>query len=109
MDRRSLPGSGKPFSNNSAKIHQEWLVYIAGQGHRSTASHEANGLPFQALTLHLDRTDEVLSILVRKDDVAQEHVYLSIPQPCRVIVEKVGAEVRLHVDSTEGSSTIIRF
>jgi hypothetical protein len=88
MDRRSLPGSGKPFSNNSAKIHQEWLVYIAGQGHRSTASHEANGLPFHALTLHLDRTDEVLSILVRKDNVAQEHVCLSIPQPCRVIVEK---------------------
>ena len=56
-----------------------------------------------------DRIDEVLSILVRKDDVAQEHVYLSIPQPCRVIVEKVRAEVRLHVDSTEGSSTIIRF
>lgn len=84
-------------------------MYIAGQGHRSTASHEANGLPFQGLTLHLDRTNEVSSILVRKDDVAQEHVYLSIPQPCRVIVEKVGAEVRLHVDSTEGSSTIIRF
>lgn len=52
-------------------------MYIAGQSHRSTASHEANGLPFQALTRHLDRTDEVLSILVRRDDVAQEQVYLS--------------------------------
>ncbi len=52
-------------------------MYIARQSHRSTASHEANGLPFQALTLHLDRIDEVLSILVRKDDVAQEQVYLS--------------------------------
>jgi hypothetical protein len=84
-------------------------VYVAEQSHCNTASQEVNGLPFQALTLHLDRTDEVLSILVRKDDVAQLHVYLSIPQPCRVIVEKVGAEVRCHVDSTEGSSSIIRF
>lgn len=84
-------------------------MYVAGQGHDNIASHEANGLPFQALTLHLDHTHEVLSILVRKDDGAQGHVYLSIPRPHRVMVEKVGTDVKLHIDSTEGSSTIIRF
>lgn len=103
------PEEWQVFFQQFNQDHQEWLVYVAGQDHCNTASHEANGLPFQALTLHLDRTNEVLSILVRKDDVAQEHVYLSIPQPCRVIVEKEGADVKLHVDSTEGSSTIIRF
>jgi len=103
------PGEWQAFFQQFSQDHQEWLVYVAGQGHCNTASHEANGLPFQALTLHLDRTQEVLSILVRKDDVAQEHVYLSIPQPCRVMVEKAGADVKLYVDSTEGSSTIIRF
>lgn len=89
--------------------YQEWSVDVAGQGQDSQPSHEANGLPFEALTLHLDHTDEVLSILVRKDDVAQEHVYLSIPRPRRMMIEKTGSDVVLHVDSTEGSSTIIRF
>ena len=103
------PGEWQTFFQQFSQDYQEWLVYVAGQSHCNIASHEANGLPFQALTLHLDRTREVLSILVRKDDVAQEHVYLSIPQPCRVFVEKEGADVKLHVDSTEGSSTIIRF
>ena len=102
-------GEWKAFFQQFSKDHQEWLVYVAGQGHDNKASYEANGLPFQALTLHLDHTHEVLSILVRKDDVAQEHVYLSIPRPCRVMVEKVGKDVKLHIDSIEGSSTIIRF
>ena len=97
------------FFQQFTRDHQEWSVDVAGQGKDSTPSHEANGLPFEALTLHLDHTDEVLSILVRKDDVAQEHVYLSISRPCRVMIEKTGPDVRLHVDSTEGSSTIIRF
>ncbi len=103
------PGEWQDFFQQFSQDHQEWLVFVSGQSHCNTASHEANGLPFQALTLHLNHTHDVLSILVRKDDVAQEHVYLSIPQPCRVVVEKVGADVNLHIDSTEGSSTIIRF
>ena len=73
------------FFQQFTRDHQEWSVDVAGQGKGSTSSHEANGLPFEALTLHLDHTDEVLSILVRKDDVAQEHVYLSIPRPRRVM------------------------
>ncbi len=107
--REITRGEWEPFFQQFSQDHQEWLVYVAGQSHCNTASHEANGLPFQALTLHLDHTDEVLSILVRKEDVAQEHVYLSIPRPRRVMIEKTGSDVRLHVDSTEGSSTIIRF
>lgn len=107
--REITRGEWEPFFQQFSQDHQEWLVYVAGESHCNTASHEANGLPFQALTLHLDHTDEVLSILVRKADVAQEHVYLSIPQPCRVMVEKAGADVKLLIDSTEGSSTIIRF
>ena len=97
------------FFQQFTRDHQEWSVDVAGQGKGSTPSHEANGLPFEALTLHLDHTDEVLSILVRKDDVAQEHVYLSIPRPRSVMIEKTGSDVRLHVDSTEGSSTVVRF
>jgi hypothetical protein len=97
------------FFPQFTRDHQEWSVDVAGQGKGGKTSHEANGLPFEALTLHLDHTDEVLSILVRKEDVAQEHVYLSIPRPRRVMIEKTGSDVRLHVDSTEGSSTIIRF
>ena len=97
------------FFQQFTRDHQEWSVDVAGQGKGGKTSHEANGLPFEALTLHLDHTDEVLSILVRKEDVAQEHVYLSIPRPRRVMIEKTGSDVRLHVDSTEGSSTIIRF
>ena len=102
--RQEIPrGEWKAFFQQFSQDHQEWLVDVAGQG------HEANGLPFQALTLHLDHTYEVLSILVRKDHDAQEYVYLSIPLPCRVMIEQMGADVKLHIASTEGSSTIIRF
>jgi Family of unknown function (DUF5335) len=103
------PEDWKAFFQQFSKDHQEWLVYVSGQADDNTASQQANGLPFQALTLHLDHTEEVLSILVRKDDVAQEHVYMSIPRPSRVGVEKVGTDVKLHIDSSEGSSTTIRF
>jgi len=99
----------KAFFQQFSQDHQEWLVDVAGQGEGNKTSHEANGLPFEALTLHLDRTDEVLSIIVRKNDVAQEHVYLSIPQPRRVMNERTGGDVRLHIGSTDGSLTIIRF
>jgi Family of unknown function (DUF5335) len=89
--------------------HQEWLVDIAPHGEGSSASQEAHGLPFEALALHLDHTDEVLSIIVRQNDSTQEHEYQSIPCPRRVMIERMGADVRLHIDSTEGASTIIRF
>ena len=89
--------------------HQEWLVDVASHGEGSSASLEAHGLPFEGLVLHLDHTDEVLSIIVRQSDSTQEHEYQSIPRPRRVMIESTGADVRLHIDSTEGSSTIIRF
>ena len=97
------------FCLEFSRDHQEWLVDVAPHGEGSSASQETQGLPFEALTLHLDHTDEVLSIIVRKNDIAQEHDYQSIPRPRRVMIERTGADVRLHIDSTEGSSTIIRF
>ena len=99
----------KDFFEQFSQDHQEWLVDVAGQGEGSTTSHQSNGLPFEALTLHLDRTHEVLSIIVRKDDVKQEHVYLSICGPRRVMNESIGPDVRLYIESTDGTSTIIRF
>ena len=92
-----------------SRDHQEWLVDVAPHGEGSSASQEPHGLPFEALTLHLDHTDEVLSIIVRKNHITQEHDYQSIPRPRRVMIERTGADVRLRIDSTEGSSTIIRF
>jgi hypothetical protein len=89
--------------------HQEWLVDVAAHGEGSSASQETQGLPFEALVLHLDHTDEVLSIIVRQNDSTQEHEYQSILRPRRVMIESTGVDVRLHIDSTEGSSTIIRF
>ena len=89
--------------------HQEWLVDVAPHGEGSSASHEAQGLPFEALTIHLDHTQEVLSIIARKNDTTEGHDYHSIPRPRRVMIERTGADVRLHIDSSEGSSTIIRF
>ena len=99
----------KAFFQEFSQDYQEWLVDVAGQDKGTNTSREANGLPFEALTLHLDHTHEVLSILVRKDDVAQEHVYLSIPRPRRVMIEKAGPDVRLHIESIDGSSRVIRF
>ena len=98
----------KPFFEQFTQDHQEWLVDIVRHSGGSERSHEAQGLPLTALTLHLDHTHEVLSIVVRKDDI-MKHIYKSIAQPHRMIVEEAEPEVRLHVDSTDGSSTIIRF
>lgn len=89
--------------------HQEWLVDVAPHDEGNRASQETHGLPFEALTLHLDHTDEVLSIIVRQNDNTQEHEYQSIPRPGRVMIQRTGADVRLRIDSTEGSATIIRF
>ena len=97
------------FCRQFSQDYQEWLVDVAPQGEGSGAGHEANGLPFEALAIHLDHTQEVLSIIVRKNHIAQEHIYQSVPRPRRVSIEMTGADVRLHIDSIEGSSTIIRF
>ena len=97
------------FCLEFSRDHQEWLVDVAPHGEGGSASQEAQGLPFEALTLHLDHTDEVLSIIVRKNDTTEGRDYQSIPRPRRVMIERTGADVRLHIDSTEGSSTIIRF
>ena len=108
--RREIPRrEWEAFFLQFSQDHQEWLVDIALPGEGSSASQEPHGLPFEALSLHLDHTDEVLSIIVRQNDSTQEHEYQSIPRPRRVMSEKTGADVRLHIDSTEESSTIIRF
>lgn len=96
------------FCQQFSQDHQEWLVDIVRHSGGSERSHEAQGLPLTALTLHLDHTHEVLSIVVRKDDI-MKHIYKSIAQPHRMIVEEAEPDVRLHIDSTDGSSTIIRF
>ena len=108
--RREIPRrEWGAFCLQFSQEHQEWLVEVPPHGEGSSASHEAQGLPFEALSLHLDHTHEVLSIIVRKNDMNQEHVYHSIPCPRRIMIERTGADVRLHIDSTESSTTIIRF
>ena len=86
---------------------------IAEHGKGITTSHEVNGRPFEALTLHLDHDDEVLSIVVhkdaKKDPVTRGHVYHSVPCPCRVMIEREDPDTRLHIDSTDGASTTILF
>jgi hypothetical protein len=108
--RREIPRrEWGTFCLQFSRDHQEWVVDVTPNGEGSSTSQEAHGLPFEALTLHLDHTDEVLSIIVRKNHITQGHDYQSIPRPRRVMIERTGAEVRLHIDSTEGGSTIIRF
>jgi len=46
-------------------------VSVVGQGKGNKTFHEANGLPFEALILHLDHAHEVLSIIVRRDDMTK--------------------------------------
>jgi hypothetical protein len=57
------------FCLQFSRDHQEWLVDVAPHGEGSSASQEAQGLPFEALTLHLDHTDEVLSIIVARTTI----------------------------------------
>ena len=97
------------FCRQFSRDHQEWSVDVAQHDETSGASHEAQGLPFEALTLHLDHTHEVLSVIVRKDDTTQGHIYKSIPRPSRVMIERTGPDVSLHIHSIDGSPTIIWF
>ena len=54
-----------------------------------SASQEAQGLPFEAPDpSSRSHTDEVLSIIVRKNDIAQEHDCKSIHRPRRVMIER---------------------
>jgi hypothetical protein len=98
----------KAFFQQFSQDHYEWLVSVEEHGQGSRTTHEANGLPFEALTLHLDHACEVFSIIVR-NDITKTHVYQSIRQPQRVKVERAGSDVRLRIDSTEGFVTIFRF
>ena len=115
--KSSQPGRGieiprpewEAFCRQFSQDHQEWSVDVAQHGEDIEALHEAQGLPFEALTLHLDHTHEVLSIIVRKDDATQGHTYQSVPRPNRVMIERTGSDVRLHIHSIEGSQTIVRF
>ncbi len=101
------------FFQQFSQDHQEWLVAIAEHGKEITTSHEVNGRPFEALTFHLDHDDEVLSVVVRqdakKDTVTQGHVYLSVPRPRRVMIERSELDTRLHIDAADGSLMTIRF
>ena len=107
-DRDSSPGVGSLLPT----VQQRSPRMVGGrraEPEDSEASHEGQGLPFEALSLHLDHTHEVLSVIVRKDDTTQGHTYQSIPRPSRVIIERTGPDVSLHIHSTDGSPTIIRF
>jgi hypothetical protein len=97
------------FFQEFSRDHQEWSVDVEGNGRGSGGSQGAQGLPFEALTFHLDHTHEVLSIVVRKDDMTKGHVYKSITRPNRVTIEETGSDVKLHIDSADGSSTTVRF
>lgn len=113
----TIKGSGREIARSEWEYfcrqfsldHQEWLVDVAPHGEESRASQEAHGLPFEGLTLHLDHKDEVLSIIVRKIDHTQGHGYKSVRRPRRLMIERTEAAVRLHIESTDGTSTIIRF
>jgi hypothetical protein len=97
------------FSQQFSRDHREWLVDVARSGEGSKSSREAHGLPFEALTFHLDHTQEVFSIIARKNGIPQGHAYQSVRRPCRVIIERTESEVILHIDSAGGALTIIRF
>jgi hypothetical protein len=107
--REIARGEWGTFCLQFTQDHQEWLVDVAPRDEGHKASHVTPGLPFEALILHLDRTDEILSIMVRKSDNSQDHVYRSIPCPRRMMIEKKEANVSLYIDSADGTSTIILF
>lgn len=108
--REILRREWEAFCPQFTQAHQEWLVNVAPHdGGSPRASDETRWLPFEALILHLDHTDEILSIMVRKSDISQEHVYRSIPCPRRMMIEKTEADVSLWIDSTDGTATTIRF
>jgi Family of unknown function (DUF5335) len=107
---REIPrGDWEAFCQQFSRDHQEWLVNVAQRPGGSGGSHEALEFPLEALTLHLDHAEEVLSIVVRKDGMTKKHLYKSIGRPSRMMVEGTGPDVKLHVDSTDGSTTTIRF
>jgi hypothetical protein len=97
------------FCQEFSRDHQEWSVDVERNGRRNGGSHDTHGLPFEALTFHLDHTHEVLSIVVRKDGMTKGHVYKSVARPRRVMIEETGPDVKLHIESTDGSSTTVRF
>ena len=105
-----IPREGwEVFCQEFSRDHQEWSVDVEQHSRGSGVSHKTQGFSFEALTFHLDHAHEVLSIVVRKDDMTKGHVYKTVVRPRRMMMEKTGPDVKLHIDSSDGSSTTVRF
>jgi Family of unknown function (DUF5335) len=97
------------FCQQFSQDHQEWLVDVSQDNRDTRTPYEALELPLDALTLHLDHAQEVLSVVVRKDGMTKGHVYKSFARPSRIVIEEARPDVKLHIDSTDGSTATIRF
>jgi hypothetical protein len=99
------------FLEEFTKDHQGWLTTVEKHGADSGALTEAVELPLEGIMLNLKGRQEALSLVVGKKDLPHGHLLHSIETVSEIKLEESSpdADKALHVRSTDGRTTIVRF
>src|ERR1051326_9326395 len=93
------------FVREFSRDHQGWLIEIEQRGAETGTHADVQASPLEGLTLHLDGSDEVLSIIGRGEDGPHKHLLYSVASPVRITLEqssrngKGKKDKRLHIES----------
>jgi hypothetical protein len=110
MPLREIPREDwETFFDRFSGQHQGWLVTIEASGSDRVADVETRELPFEGITRTLTGSDDVVSIIVRKD--LRGHALHSVKAPSHIRLEQTetGAHKALQIESANGATTVIRF
>jgi Family of unknown function (DUF5335) len=99
------------FLDDFSRKYHGWLTRAEQHGADSGALVENYELPLEGMTIHLKGKQEVLSLVLQKPDLPHGHLLHSIEGVTSITLEESdnGGDKILHIHSTDGRITVIRF
>lgn len=97
------------FLDSFSRQHEGWLVTVEVLGEEIGAQVEAEVKPLEGITAELkDGGEDLISIIVGLNP--SEHVTHNIAAPTHVRIEQAenGADMALQIESSEGTTTLVR-
>jgi hypothetical protein len=98
------------FFDSFSRQHEGWLITLEVLAPEIGAQVESREQPLAGITADLrDKGEDVISILVGRG--SDDHVGHLIHAPSRVWLKETeaGAHEALHIESTRGATTLLRF
>jgi hypothetical protein len=99
------------FLEKFTRDHQGWLTTVERHCVDSGTLTEAADLPLEGIMVNLKHHQEALSLVVGNKDLPHRHLLHSIEAVIEIRLEESSpdADKALHVRSTDGRTTIVRF